>query len=221
MKDSGRGRVLLTTSENIADLAAALAKAQGAFPAVDKGKVADAGTYSYAYADLADILQAVRKPLSDNGLAIIQPVVDTPEQVVLVTRLLHASGQWIESTYPVEMYEKPQETGSALTYARRYAITALLGIAAEEDDDGAAAQKGTKRPPAAPKKSGVTAPPKAGDKAPCPKCGKPAFPSKFPRPDQTHYCGLCRVGFVPPLPEPAFDDEPPFDPPDEGRPFDE
>lgn len=162
--------MLLTTSENIADLATALSKAQGAFPAIDKGKTArvkgenkksgEAVEFTYAYADLADILQAVRKPLSENGLSIIQPVVDTPEQVILVTRLLHASGQWIESTYPVDMYEKPQETGSALTYARRYAITALLGIAAEEDDDGAAAQGGTRssRQPAKARPA-------------CPKCG--------------------------------------------------
>lgn len=160
---------VLTTSENIADLAAALAKAQGAFPSVEKGKTArvrgenkKTGSeveYTYAYADLADILQAVRKPLSENGLAIIQPVVNG-EEVVLVTRLIHASGQWIESTYPVDMYEKPQETGSALTYARRYAVTALLGIAAEEDDDGAAAQGGTRAA------RGGSKPRPA-----CPKCG--------------------------------------------------
>jgi hypothetical protein len=151
---------MLTTSQEIAELAGALSKAQGAFPRVTKGKTADAVTYSYSYADLADILEAVRKPLSDNGLAIIQPPVVAGEDVVLVTRLLHASGQWIESTFPVDMFEKPQETGSALTYARRYAASALLGIAAEEDDDGKAAQGGTKRSAGS-----------GGKRPDCPKCG--------------------------------------------------
>lgn len=161
----------MRTSETIKELADALAKAQGAFPAIRKGKTAKVkGTsksgkdfeYSYAYADLSDIMDAIRKALAENGLSIIQPIGKgtNGDGLVLVTRLLHSSGQWLEEDYPVDVYERPQEQGSAITYARRYAVTALLGIAAEEDDDGQAAQGGDRRPaePRAKKHQPGTAP---------------------------------------------------------------
>jgi hypothetical protein len=160
---------MLSTSETFADLASALSKAQGAFPAIKKDNTAqvrgeskrgEAVEYSYSYADLASILEAIRKPLAENGLSIIQPICPAdPEHVWLVTRLIHSSGQWIESAYPVDVYERPQEMGSAITYARRYALTALLGIAAEEDDDGAGAQRGERKSQARSAAPG------------CPKCG--------------------------------------------------
>jgi len=160
---------MLSTSETFADLAAALAKAQGAFPAIKKehtakvrgeSKKGDPVEYSYGYADLADILDAIRHALADNGLSIIQPICPADaEHIWLVTRLLHSSGQWIESAYPVDVYDKPQEQGSAITYARRYALTAMLGIAAEEDDDGRRAQDG-ERKGAAPREQ----------RPACPKC---------------------------------------------------
>ena len=129
----------MRTSEQIDQLAAALAAAQGAFPAVTKNRTATVptktgGTYSYRYADLTDLLDAVRPVLSANGLAVVQG--GTGER--MVTRLVHTSGQWIEAdgTLPATQ-ATPQGLGSAITYARRYWLTALLGIAAEEDDDGA------------------------------------------------------------------------------------
>ena len=136
---------------NVGELAAALAKAQAAFPKVVKDRVAkiktSSGQYEYAYADLASILEAVRRPLADNGLAIIQRMgiydnVDGSSYagLLLVTEVLHTSGARISSTYPLTKHDRPQETGSEITYARRYALSALLGIASEEDDDGAAAQ---------------------------------------------------------------------------------
>ncbi|MDA8311458.1 MAG: ERF family protein [Actinomycetota bacterium] len=129
----------MRSSEQIDQLAAALAAAQAAFPPVKKDRTATVptktgGTYSYHYADLTDLLDAVRPVLTANGLAVVQG--GTGER--MVTRLVHTSGQWIESdgTLPATQ-ATPQGLGSAITYARRYWLSALLGIAAEEDDDGA------------------------------------------------------------------------------------
>lgn len=132
----------MNASDTVGELAAALAKASCDFGDVKKGKTANTGTYSYKYADLGDVLDAVRKPLADNGLAVVQPIgIEESGQPVLITRLMHTSGEWMESVYPLHDYAKPQEMGSALTYARRYSLSSLLGIAAE-DDDGQAAQGG-------------------------------------------------------------------------------
>ncbi|OFW58460.1 MAG: hypothetical protein A2133_00840 [Actinobacteria bacterium RBG_16_64_13] len=177
-----------TQSVEIGELAAALAKAQAEFPSVKKDQTAkiesQKGSYSYTYADLASVLEAVRGPLTKNGLALVQPMTWSDEHPWLLTRLLHSSGQWIESRYPLAMYERPQEMGSAITYARRYTISALLGIAAEEDDDAAAAEKGTERRQE-----------KAVDpKPPCPRCEKtkPVIASKY---GEGWYCMDCKKGF--------------------------
>lgn len=195
-------------SEETGEIAAALAAAQAKFEAVGKDKTAKIdsakGKYQYTYADLASILAAVRKPLSENGLAVVQVITWGEGHSWLVTRLLHSSGQSIESTYPLREYDRPQEMGSALTYARRYSLTALLGIAAEEDDDGAAAQSGAPReeaprtaPPRAAARPPVQVPrpmPPAGGLA-CPACGGEAKPQKYPAPGKTHFCTRCAHSF--------------------------
>jgi hypothetical protein len=122
-------------------IAAALAKAQAEMTNPPKTKTAkvnrskDKGggfSHSYQYADLADVLDHVRGPLTKNGLAIIQIV--TPG--MLITRLVHESGQMFESNYPLPTIAvDPQSMGSAITYARRYSLCPLLGIAGETDDD--------------------------------------------------------------------------------------
>lgn len=129
-------------------IAAALAKAQARMTNPPKTKTAkvyrskDKGggfSHSYQYADLADVLDHVRGPLAENGLAIIQIV--TPG--MLITRLVHESGQWFESNYPLPQTAiDPQAMGSAITYARRYSICPLLGIAGETDDDAEKAMDG-------------------------------------------------------------------------------
>lgn len=139
-------------SENIGELAAALAKAQGTFsfarkdstaPLFEKeagGRTVKSGVRSYA--DLASVLDAVRKGLAENGLAIIQaPFSAQGGSVTLRTTLMHASGQWIASeiTFPADRMGGIHGWGSALTYARRYALAAMVGIA-QDDDDGMAAQ---------------------------------------------------------------------------------
>lgn len=138
-------------SEQINELAAALAKAQKAMKAPTKRRVGKvSGTsksgkayeYEYNYADLADVIECARTALADNGLALSQTLrVHTEGFLMMETLLLHTSGQWLSSEVPIPNGLKPQELGSFLTYMRRYAGSSILGIAAEDDDDGARAQR--------------------------------------------------------------------------------
>lgn len=139
---------MMNHSETITDLAAALAKAQGAL--VNPGRnrevtvKSERGSYKFKYATLDAILDAVRKPLADNGLAFTQALGAADGKLALVTLLTHTSGQWLRCEMPVTV-EGPgmQRLGSAQTYARRYAISSLLGIAADEDDDANSADGNT------------------------------------------------------------------------------
>ncbi len=140
----------MQTSEQINDIAAALAKAQGSMSQPSKNRTVKVqtktgGSYTFDYATFDEILRAVQKPLAENGIAFIQaPRIAENGKVEIITRLIHQSGQWIESILPVIVTESGnQAMGSALTYAKRYALTAMLGVAAEEDDDGNAAQGNT------------------------------------------------------------------------------
>ena len=116
-------------------LAEALAAAQGKFTNPKKTKTANAGKYSYSFADLADVLDAIRQPMASAGLSVVQTIETGP--LHLATTLMHTSGQCITSRYPLVAMTSPQDMGSQLTYARRYSLCAILGVAAEEDRDGA------------------------------------------------------------------------------------
>lgn len=127
-------------SESIKELAASLSKAQGQFDHAKKDVKNE--FFKSRYADLAGVIDAAKKPLSDNGLAIVQ-LVDTDQDgaLYLETMLLHSSGEWISGKYPIRPVKPdPQSVGSAITYARRYAFSALTGIAADDDDGNAASQ---------------------------------------------------------------------------------
>lgn len=130
----------MTTSEQVAELAAALAKAQAQIKAAAKDRTNP--FFNSKYATLEAVWDACRGPLTANGLSIVQGAAATGGELVTVTtRLLHASGQWIESRLDlVPKDASPQAAGSALTYARRYGLAAMVGVAPEEDDDGNAAQ---------------------------------------------------------------------------------
>jgi hypothetical protein len=122
----------MNKSESIAKLSASLTKFQSEMQSVKKGSVNP--FYKSTYADLASIIEAIREPLATNGLAFSQ---FPSGQNGLTTILMHESGEYIEETMictPVD--SKPQSLGSAITYARRYALGAVLGISTEEDDDG-------------------------------------------------------------------------------------
>lgn len=105
---------------------------------------------NYSYADLADVIEAL-KPMHKHGLSITHRMESGEFALMLITTLHHASGQFIETFYPLPdpITMRPQEFGSALTYGRRYSVSMITGIASEEDDDGAVAAPPTKLPPKA------------------------------------------------------------------------
>ena len=129
------------TSGDIGQLAGALAKAQGQFKTVEKTKVADfshdKGRIRYTYADLAMIMAACREGLAANGLAVTQLVNIGGEGVIqIVTLLAHESGQWIQSTLKLASPSlKTKDLGGTVTYGRRYAYGAIVGIASADEDD--------------------------------------------------------------------------------------
>lgn len=125
-------------SEQIDQLAKALATAQGAMKSAAKD--VENTFFKSSYADLAAVMAACREPLSKNGLAIIQTTQYEGDAIWLETTLAHSSGQWMRSRYPVRPIKSdPQGVGSALTYARRYALMSMVGVVASDDDDGEAA----------------------------------------------------------------------------------
>lgn len=129
----------MKTSETIEALAKAMAAAQKKLKNAPLNKTNP--HFKSKYADLAGIRDATAPILAEHGLSISQFTTVDGETLVLCTRLLHESGQWMQGEYPLPMVlDKPQSMGSALTYARRYAWSAACGIAAEDDDDGNAAQ---------------------------------------------------------------------------------
>jgi hypothetical protein len=146
----------MKTSEQIGELAAALAKAQGELEGAHKDSANP--FFKSKYADLASVWDACRGPLSENGLAIVQLPRADGNAVTMETRLIHSSGQWIEGELTaVAKDEGPQSIGSAVTYLRRYMLQAVTGVAPEDDDgnaatsEGAPPQKNT-RPPKSPAK---------------------------------------------------------------------
>jgi hypothetical protein len=135
-------------SDNIDSLAEALSKVQAVIENVSKDKKG----YSYKYADLASCLDAIRKPLADNGFSISQIISqDEDKRPVLITLLIHKSGQWLKSTFPIESVVMKQgnplqHLGAGITYTRRYALSAMVGLTQEDDD----AQSLTKKPESSP-----------------------------------------------------------------------
>lgn len=130
-------------SEQINELATALAKAQGEMsPAI---KDSSNPFFKSKYADISSVWSACREPLSRHGLSIVQTMDDRDGRIFLVTTLLHSSGQWMKSFIPLIM-EKTHAVGSALTYTRRYALSAIVGMTTEEDDDGNEATRPSSRP---------------------------------------------------------------------------
>lgn len=138
-------------SETIAQLVAALAIAQGQFPPIPRDRTvtvtprrrqdgSQPSPYTFSYAPLDTILEKTRPALSANGLAISQGIVPHADgkREQLRTTLMHASGEWLAYDSPLFIGASDnasQAYGSGMTYARRYAVTALLCIAADDDDD--------------------------------------------------------------------------------------
>jgi hypothetical protein len=142
----------------------ALAKAQGQIPDIERDRTVTVqprlGTaYHFKYATLAAIIKGIKKALSDNGIAYTQVLTfENNDKLYYLTTSLHFENQFISSVTPLIISDGTnQQFGSALTYMKRYALAALVGVAAEEDDDGNAAdgnevqaiqQAGKPNPPA-------------------------------------------------------------------------
>lgn len=166
---------------------AALATAQGELPRVAKAETANVQTktghrYQYSYASLADIHAAILPVLSRNGLAwTTMPTIKEDGRYVLRCELSHVSGENRICEMPLPSVCTPQELGSALTYARRYAFCSMVGIAPDEDDDGAAAELGaatTREPERAPRPPAQQRPSRARRPTP------PTKQTTTPRQDQ-------------------------------------
>lgn len=144
-------RVKLCASESIAKLAQALAKAQGKFVTVEKD--ATNPFFNSNYATLAAIIKMIRKPLADNGISFVQTLIGTPQGRTMKTIIIHESGEWLVSEMPCfGVSNKPQDVGSATTYAKRYGLQAAFGIAVADDatDDDGNKANGNTPPPKSP-----------------------------------------------------------------------
>lgn len=121
------------------NLAAALAAAQGEIK--NPAKSAENPHFKSKYANLVEGLIAIKGPLAAHGIAVVQSTRMQDDLLILTTRLIHDSGEFVESEWPVADFRKlnPQQMGSALTYARRYSLFSIVGISgADDDDDGEA-----------------------------------------------------------------------------------
>lgn len=129
-------------SDSISNIAEALAKAQGAIDDASKGNLNP--FFNSKYADLASVRSAIREPLAVNDIAIVQLPRSLSGEVEVETMLVHKSGEFIAETLrlPVGKWDA-HGIGSAITYARRYGLMAIIGIAAEDDDGNAAVAKVT------------------------------------------------------------------------------
>lgn len=132
----------MTRSESIAQLAAAMAKAQ---PAIEPA-IKDAANpfFKSKYADLAEVWRVIQAAFAPHGLSVLQvPETADDGSVTLTTMVLHDSGEWIAGTMPVRVTkDDPQGVGSGITYARRYALSAMCGVVTEDDDGEAAMGRG-------------------------------------------------------------------------------
>jgi len=139
-------------SESIKELATALSKAQGEFSGAAKD--ADNPFFKSKYADLESCVAAIKPALASNGLSFIQVSHDEEKSAAIETIIMHSSGEWLSAgkvSVPVSKADA-QGFGSAMTYARRYSLSAAFGIAPEDDDGNAAAKakpSAKQQPPAA------------------------------------------------------------------------
>jgi len=150
-----------------AALMAALAKAQGEFKPIEKNRAVTITTkssysYQFRYADLEEILSKTRPALASNGLSMIQTVEHGQQGPLLTCRLMHACGGIITSEVLIpsarDMAADPKAFGAAITYFRRYMVTAMLGVAADDDLDADGQESTEPQQPATGRKPAVTQP---------------------------------------------------------------
>ena len=127
-------------SESVKEITLALIAAQSELPTIIKDKLAKGEKFSYKYVSLDTVMPEALKILNKNGMALVQTVGGADGSgTTLSTTILHSSGEWISDTQPLLLVKPdPQGQGSAITYARRYGLMAMLGLVADDDDDGEA-----------------------------------------------------------------------------------
>ena len=134
----------MKTSPEINEIAAALSKVQqeGLFALKDSNNP----FFKSKYADLSSVWEVSRKPLTDNGLSVAQPLsYGRDGSPIITTLLMHTSGQWISGDCKIKPdKETPQAYGSAITYARRYSLASMLGVCPEDDDAESAMRRENK-----------------------------------------------------------------------------
>lgn len=174
----------MKTSEQIDKLAEALAQAQGEFPAITRNRTvtvrSDKGNYTFEYATLDHILELTKPARTKYGLALSWGCRTEAGELFIAGRLMHSSGQWVESCLPVpkDQMLKPQLMGSALTYRKRYLADELLGLSASEDDD-ANAEEGNQAS-FKPREAGKKAPGRAAGEPEAAKVERESFPEATP-----------------------------------------
>lgn len=135
----------MNSSESIKNLSAALVKAQASMG----GAVKDSKNpfFKSSYADLTSVIMAIKEPFSKAGIAYTQFPTNDENRVGVVTRLMHESGEWLETSYTLPLVKNdPQSAGSAITYARRYALQSIAGIPTADDDAESAMIRGIQEP---------------------------------------------------------------------------
>ncbi|MDX1532826.1 MAG: ERF family protein [Nitrosopumilaceae archaeon] len=126
-----------TKQPTFGKLAEALSKAQGIMGGAKKDK--QNPFFKSTYADLASVFDVIREPFACNGLSIVQTLdLNEKGQQIMITRLMHSSGEFVDSKMLIPYETNPQKLGSLITYYRRYSLMAIAGIPAEDDDGNAA-----------------------------------------------------------------------------------
>lgn len=162
---------MIRSSEQLGKIAPALLKVQQSLEAI--AKTGNNPHFRSSFATVNDVLEAVKEPCNKNGIIILQmpaegqvwPLAQGEAILVLnlTTRLLHSSGEYIEATASIPLAKSdPQGFGSALTYGRRYALQAALGLQAEDDDAEGAVEHSTTAPKTTFSKAAGNTPPRKG-----------------------------------------------------------
>ena len=127
----------MKTSEQINEIAAALSKAQAEMTGAKKA--ANNPFFKSKYSDLSEVMAAISTPIAEHDLSFVQGAEFTEGNISVKTRIMHSSGQWIESnTVLPPTKNDAQGYGSAITYAKRYGLQALAGVPSVDDDGNAA-----------------------------------------------------------------------------------
>ena len=129
----------MNKSDDITKLAVAMCKAQGEMQGAKKAEKNP--FFKSKYADLKEVIKAVKEPFSNHGLSYVQFPIEDNGRIGIETILMHDSGQWLSNSFTVNLTKQDaQGAGSAITYCRRYGLQAVAGIPSEDDDGNNASQ---------------------------------------------------------------------------------